>query len=168
MKRLVLGFLLLAFTSAVLAQTPDPRDSIILESKTVAPGAHPPKVWDTTAYLYIRVWITNKDSLGFINLVLVQRSLSGGARVEFARGPGGVYNRLTNTLTKTYECFGSCYDSDSFWISGSRTSLATTEPPNLTRKPFWELKFDSVLNGPGITELDTGSLVSGFFYGDPL
>ncbi len=157
MKILAVWFLLLG-TSVAFAQVPDPRDSIILESKTVAPGAHPRSSIDTAAYFYIRVWITNKDSLTNLDLALVQKSISGRAWVELGlpRSAAGVYNRLTSTLGRTYECFGSyCYNSDSFLISGSYSSFATIEPPNLIRKPFWEIKFDSVLNGPGIAELDT-------------
>jgi hypothetical protein len=58
-----LGYCLFAALSSS-AQTPDPRDSVIIESKTVYPGNGP-------AAAYVKVYITNKDTLAGYTLCLV-------------------------------------------------------------------------------------------------
>ncbi len=86
------GFCLFA-TSQTFAQTPDPRDSVILESKTVNPGVGKPAA-------RVRVSITNKDTLSIVNLALVERSLTGGAYMTLAwpRDIDSVVTPLTTTL----------------------------------------------------------------------
>ncbi|MGE5693263.1 MAG: hypothetical protein ACM3YF_05740, partial [Candidatus Zixiibacteriota bacterium] len=67
------GLLLLAvlsWTIGHLSAQPDPRDSVILESKIVAPVA------GTGGVVRMRVWITNKDSLTFVTMPLIETSLS--------------------------------------------------------------------------------------------
>lgn len=157
------GVVLFLFgVTPAFSQPPDPRDSIILESKTVAPGAHPGSSADTTAYLYIRVSITNKDSLTSMLLPLVETSTSGGAYAILAqpRSFSGVVNPLTNTLRGSTVISYARYRSnspDTFSVAGiiDGADPATIEPPNASRKAFWELKFDSVWAVPGTFELDS-------------
>jgi len=171
MKKSALSLLLVLFAFVLSAQAqPDPRDSIILESKTVYPGAHPGNSSDTAAYVYLRVWITNKDSLTFVTLCLIERSTSGGAYMTLARPRSfdGMVNLLTTTLgvqkaslPSPVSIPGRRYNSvspDSFLLAGGFDPLnpATIEPPNAARKALWEIKFDSVLSNLGTIELDTG------------
>ncbi|MCI0404989.1 MAG: hypothetical protein L0209_02770 [candidate division Zixibacteria bacterium] len=146
-------------------QPPDPRDSIILESKTVAPGAHPGLSTDTAAYLYVRVFITNKDSLLFMGLSLSSTTSSGGAyaTVGRPRNFSGVVNPLTNTLR--YDAVTSFvnYNSsspDRFLVGAwfDPADPATIEPPNSVRKAVWELKFDTVWAVSGTFELDSTTI----------
>ncbi len=166
MKTLIAVVLLLAGAVTALAQ-PDPRDSIILESKTVAPGAHPGSGTDTAANVYLKVYITNKDSLVSWTLALVERSTSGGAYMTLGRprNVNGVLSILTNTLRYVYVTNFTRYNSaspDSFTLTGLFDPMdpATIEPPNLARKLFREIKFDSVFNSPGTIELDTATVIS--------
>jgi hypothetical protein len=153
--------------SNVFAQ-PDPRDSIILESKTVYPGFHPGSGTDTAAFVYLKVYITNKDTLTALTLALQKASTSGGAYMILARPRNfnGVISRLTNTLNGSLVLYGlSRYHSnspDSFAVAGVFDPLvpSTHEPPNLVRKPFWEIKFDTVFNNLGTVELDTANVLS--------
>ncbi len=73
MKTLLAGLILLGATIA--SATPDPRDSIIIESKTVFPEAGPCQ----SAVLKVRVWITNKDS---VSMIILPHS----NKVDFRRG----------------------------------------------------------------------------------
>ena len=171
---LTLGVFL--WTQAILLAQPDPRDSIIIESKKSAPGAYPGAATDTAAYLYLKVFITNRDSLTSMTLALVERSTSGGAYAILGRPRTfkGVASRLTTTLGGSLVLnagtgTGNGYNSaspDSFLIAAVYDNLdpANFEPPNAVRKAFWEIKFDSVLNKPGTFELDAGRVVqpSGF------
>jgi hypothetical protein len=144
----------------------NPGDSIILESKTVAPGTG--NAADSTAYLYVRMSITNVDSLTFLTLALHERTLSGGAYGILARPRNfyGMLSPLTTTL-QAQKVFGIAgYHSnspDSFLLAGGFDPLddATKEPPNAVRKPFWDIKFDSVTTTtvPGQFELDTGRVI---------
>ncbi len=129
----------------------DPRDSVILESKTVAPSTNPPD-----AVVLMGVWITNKDTLSEFQLPLDETSLSGGAYLFLAypRTFSGVVNPQTITLQWTTSLTSNQYDGispDRFKLVGSYNSgdLTTAEPPNATRKLFWQLKFDTAaLSGP--------------------
>ncbi len=172
MRTLIIAVLLAGLAAAALAQ-PDPRDSIILESKTVAPGAHPGSASDTAAYVYLRVWITNKDSLTFVTLALIERTRSGGAYIILGRPRyfNGMASRLTSTLVQTFPLPpiippppGLVYNSespDSFLVGAFFDPLqpATIEPPNAVRKALWDIKFDSVWSNPGTVEFDTGRVV---------
>ncbi len=162
MKGLVAGLLLVS-VSAAFAQAPDPRDSVIIESKTVAPGQHPGGSSDTAAYLYVKVWITNKDTLANFTLPVEIRSLSGDAFavLGYPRNFAGTMSRLTATLGEnlTFSPFANSASPDSaIWAGFSDpTDTATAEPPNAFRKMFWELKFDSVKANslPGQVQIDS-------------
>ncbi|HLG93493.1 MAG TPA: hypothetical protein VI546_01515 [candidate division Zixibacteria bacterium] len=166
MKRAAAGLVFLLWTAAVFAQAPDPRDSIILESKTVAPGAYPGSSTDTAAYLYLKVYITNKDSLTAITLVLKETSTSGGAYVILGRPRnfGGMASLLTNTLRGGLIFSSARYHSnspDTFSLAGLFDPLdaSTLELPNAVRKALWEIKFDSVWNNTGTVEFDTARII---------
>lgn len=157
MKALVAGLILLG-TSFAFAQ-PDPRDSIILDYKTVTPSIGP-------AILTIRVWITNKDSLSGLILPLVESSFSGGAyaTLSYPRTFSGVITPLTGSFTSGTADF-SFYHSDSpdtFLLSGSASS---PEPPHSTRQAVWEIKFDTVKNNLGCFELDSITFPPNFAVG---
>lgn len=169
MKLFAVGLLLLCASVAV-AQ-PDPRDSIILESKSVLPGGGRPA-------FTMRVYITNKDSLAYLTLALKEQTLSGNAYALLARPRNfsGVVNRLTNTLPYYPVCSYGCFDydgmsPDAFLLgSGFDPTLIdppngdsvneSIEPPNAVRKAIWEIKFDSVLPGSGTIEFDTARVTS--------
>ena len=165
MKALWVALFILLGTTVAFSQPPDPRDSIILESKTVAPGAHPGEWFDTSAYLYVRVFITNKDSLFYVNLPVVVTSTSGAAYATLARPRNfsGILNPLTNTLRYAPVTSFLRYNSispDTFSVGAgfdvfNPDPASTIEPPNATRKAVWELKFDSVWTAAGTFELDS-------------
>ena len=151
---------LFVYSSAIFA-APDPRDSIIIESKTVNPGAGAPAV-------YLRVLITNKDSLSNIVLPLVERSITGGAYMILSRPRNfnGVVRPLTTTLSNYRIFVGSRYNDlspDTVTIAGHFDPLdrATLEPPNSNRKAFWEIKFDTVRPGLGNLEVDSALIKVG-------
>ncbi|HXF49299.1 MAG TPA: hypothetical protein VNL73_07740 [Verrucomicrobiae bacterium] len=159
---LSIGLFLLAFASLSFSQPPDPRDSIILESKTVAPGFYLGSSSDTAAYLYIKVFITNKDSLSYMVLPLLETSISGGAYATLARPRSflGMVSPLTNTLRYYTDISYGSYTStspDTFAVAAGFDGVdpSTIEPPNVARKAVWELKFDSVLFAAGSFELDS-------------
>lgn len=157
---------LLALWAAVGFAQPDPRDSIILQSKAVAPNqAHPGTGTDTAAIVYQRLWITNKDSLAGLTFAGIERSISGGAYLIIGRPRNfnGAISMLSGTLNGN-RIFNFRYNSatpDSFLFSGLFDPLdpATIEPPNATRKAIWEIKWDSVRSGGGTVEIDTGRVV---------
>ena len=94
MKRFLIQFVIYSIvSSSAVFGAPDPRDSVIIESKTVAPTNGQPSV-------YVKIYITNKDSLANITLALRVRSLTGGAYMTLAwpRTFNGVVRRLTATL----------------------------------------------------------------------
>ncbi|MGH8005356.1 MAG: hypothetical protein ACRECJ_11605, partial [Limisphaerales bacterium] len=78
------GVLLLgvfSLTMGRLSAQPDPRDSVILESKIVAPVAGA----NGSGVVRMKVWITNKDSLTYLTLPLIETSISGGAYMTLSR-----------------------------------------------------------------------------------
>jgi len=172
MKRISFCFGLLFLGLAALAQAqPAPGDSIILESKVVQPGAHPGGTSDTAAYLYVKMYITNVDTLYALVLALQETSVSGGAYGTLGwprslygvvkRSFYGVLNPLTNTLRQWAVNLTRYNGSspDSILLAGVfDPSQQDFEPPNPVRKPFWEIKFDSVWNNPGTFELDTATV----------
>ncbi len=135
-----------AAVSPVSAQ-PDSRDSIIIESKTVLAGVGTPAV-------YVRVFITNKDSITSLVLSLVERSLSGGAymTLSWPRTFNGVVRRLTTTLQGVTGVNTQRYNGispDTFVVASFYEATdQSLEPPNLVRKAFWEIKFDTVFSMP--------------------
>ncbi len=159
MKALAAGLLLLTASTA-FAQ-PDPRDSVIIESKTASPGAHPGGASDTAAYLYLRVWITNKDTLANFTLPVEIRSQTGGAFAVLGRPRNfnGTASRLTTTLGSnlTFSSLANGASPDTaLWAGFSDPGdIGTAEPPNAIRKAFWELKFDSVSANTGWVRIDS-------------
>lgn len=156
------------WATAAWGQVPDPRDSIILESKTVLPGVSRPA-------FTMKVYITNKDSLTDLVLALTKGRISGGADIFTPRTccPYNYLNFLTNTLRYRGACIPEC-NTDPFEYTDTLASLvmwdlfdaSTLEPPNAVRKALLEIKFDSVLSYPGIIEFDSarvlGTLVTSF------
>ncbi|MGE5693376.1 MAG: hypothetical protein ACM3YF_06310 [Candidatus Zixiibacteriota bacterium] len=133
---------------------PDPRDSVILESKTVAPGTGSPV---TT----VRVWITNHDSIANLTLPLEIRTVSGDAFliVSWPRTFSGTVTRLTSTLG-SFLTFGPRLNSvgpdSAQWAAFyDPTDPATIEPPNTSRKALWDIKFDTISGGCGQVVLDS-------------
>lgn len=135
---------------------PDPRDSIIIESKTVLPGGV------GSPALTLRVWITNKDPISHVTLPYEEKSLSGGAYLIVSRPRTftGTVTRLTTTLSFILQSIYGSYNSSSpdsvtLGAFADPTSPSTVEQPNTTRKLFWELKFDSVNLPTGQVQFDT-------------
>jgi hypothetical protein len=148
-------------SSTAFAQTPDPRDSVIIESKTVGPGTGKPAV-------RVKVSITNKDTLALVNLALVARSLTGGAYMSLAwpRTFDGVVTPLTAALNGYKFLNKQGYNGtspDTFILALLYDPLdpSTCEYPNLTRKPFLEIKFDTVRANTGTLELDSAFVERG-------
>lgn len=98
MKKALFGLLLMAGVAATAFAQPDPRDSVILESKSVYPGIRGDT--DTSAYLYVKVSITNKDSLVFLAISFLTTSTSGGAYAVLGRPRSftGMVNPLDNSF----------------------------------------------------------------------
>ena len=145
MKSITLAFVLLLVGTVAFAQ-PDPRDSIIIESKTVARN-----LTGSPAFA-VKVYITNKDSVSYMVLALAERTIAGTAYALLNRTStgdltfGSVVTNLTNTLRYyTGRSFGPYNNAspDSFLVMAGfdGVNLETIEPPNLVRKPVWELKF---------------------------
>lgn len=137
----------------------DPRDSVILESKSVVPSTNPPD-----AQVLMGVWITNKDTLSEFQLPLEETSLSGGAYgiLAYPRTFSGLVNPQTTTLQWATSVTTNQFDGvspDRFRIIGdyNAADLTTAEPPNSSRKLFWQLKFDTVkISSPsGQTQFDS-------------
>jgi len=158
MKKLVLlfGFFFFGFASFALAQ-PDSRDSVILESKIVLPGAGDPA-------FTMKVYITNKDSLRAFFLVLKKNRIEGEADVfiPYTCCADRFVNYLTNTLLDRRVCIPECYigpfvnpDTLFMWGRWDYEQVSTLEPPNAVRKALWEIKFDSVYPPPGSVEYDS-------------
>ncbi len=146
----LLAGLLLVLPVLAWAQ-PDPGDSIILESKTVAPGQHPGLATDTAAYVYQRVYITNVDTLTALVTAIIEETQTNGAFaiVGRPRNAAGSISKLTATLAGSFVAALAKVNStspDSFLFAGLFDPLddATKEPPNATRKAFWEIHYDSV------------------------
>lgn len=162
MKALMGAILLLASVSTAFA-APDPRDSIILESKIVIPGRHLGSSGDTSSYLYVGVWITNKDTIVGMNTSLEIRSTSGGAFIILARPRSfnGTLDRPTNSfggpVAQSFAPLANSQSPDSARWFGAFDPLDenTKEPPNATRKLFWQIKFDTVLANLGTVEIDS-------------
>ncbi|MCI0596301.1 MAG: hypothetical protein L0Z48_07135 [candidate division Zixibacteria bacterium] len=164
MKGLVAGLILLGASTA-FAQ-PDPRDSIILESKTL-----PPNLNGDPAFT-IRVSITNKDSLTYMTLALRESTIVGTAYVLFVRGPGAtgrtfgtVVTPLTNTLryfaASSFGSFNNDKSPDKFLIAAGFDPARpeTIEPSNSVRKGIWELKFKHTSDSTGQVIFDTTTIV---------
>lgn len=171
-SRAILTGLVVALWGAALVAQVDPRDSIILESKAVPVGQDTGPTSDTSAYVYLKVEITNKDSLTALNVALKETSISNGAYLLLAwpRTFNGVVSMLTSTLNGSRVFSGGFYHGnspDSFLVAGvyDPLDLSTAEPPNLVRKAFYEIKFDSAIaTANGTVEFDSARVIqpSGF------
>ncbi|MCI0404930.1 MAG: hypothetical protein L0209_02455, partial [candidate division Zixibacteria bacterium] len=146
---------LLPLTSMVLAQAPDPRDWVFIESKTVLAGI------SGSGVLLLKVEIANKDTLANFTLPLEIKTVVGTGFIVlgYPRTFAGTMNRLTSTLGNnlTFSPFLNNASPDSavwsaFWDPNDTT---TAEPPNSFRKPFWELRFDSIKAAEGDVFIDS-------------
>lgn len=158
------GLLLLAvlcWTIGQLSAQPDPRDSVILESKIVAPIAGA----SGSGVVRMKVWITNRDSLTYLTLPLIETSTSGGAYMILSRPR--TFNGMVIPLTGTLRFFAAAnvaryngISPDSFLVAAGfdPSDPTSIEPPNAVRKPIWELKFDTVSSQAqvGTVEFDSG------------
>ncbi len=167
MKRLILALAMGALVFSLFRlsqasfQTPDPRDSVIVESKTINPGVGKPAA-------RVRIFITNKDTLAGATMGLIERSLTGGAYMTLAwpRTFDSVITRLTPSLPSYRTFNGGGYDgiSPDTIVFGSYfdgESNSGYEPPNPVRKPFWEIKFDTIWLAAGTFELDSLRRIAG-------
>jgi hypothetical protein len=161
---LLAGLLFVKHVLATAQVDLDPRDSVILESKTVAPGADAGPTNDTSSYFYQRVSITNKDSLTAFTLAVVQTSTSNGgyAVTAWPRVFNGTISRLTSTLNGSLVYNNTRNHSQSpdsnLWAGVFDPLDPTThEEPNAVRKAIWEIKYDSAsaTSLPGAFEVDT-------------
>ncbi|MCI0330510.1 MAG: hypothetical protein L0196_06105 [candidate division Zixibacteria bacterium] len=137
------------------AQTPDPRDSVIVESKTVNPGVGSPAT-------SVKVFITNKDSLGAFSLILTSKSQSGGAYMTLGwpRNFNGAVRPFTNSLNLYPGLYTPYYNGsppDTFAVASfaDPQDPATFEPPNAVRKLIWEIEFDTIRSELGTVWLDS-------------
>lgn len=147
------------FAAQTVFAVPDPRDSVIIESKFVQSTTPPSPV-------YVRVYITNKDTLASFGLALVERSISGGAYLILAK-PRTFQNAI-HMLDSTMQFFSilatNRYNEvspDSFSMQGVYDPLdvSTWQPPNATRKALLEIKFDST-RGTGTVHIDSAFILT--------
>jgi len=174
MKTLLAGLILLGATIAS-ATPPDPRDSIIIESKTVDAQSGVCQ----SAILKVRVYITNKDSLSVVSLVLDTKTTSGDAYAILSRpvscgprtqpavttflyppGPNFGNPRLPTRVANFNNYHSSSPDTFKLTFVFDPTDDDSKLPPNLTRAPFIDLKFDSV-SGIGQFQIDSCKVLSG-------
>lgn len=167
MKKAASTLVLCCFSFTLALAQPHPRDSVIIESKTIAPG-----VGTTQApAAFVRVYITNKDSIASLTLPLLTKSVTGGAYMTLSHPRTetgeGVANFLTSTLSWARFFNGNRYNSsspDTFLLAALfdiANPAATQEPPNLARKPFLDIKFDSVWANAGTVCIDSALTLNG-------
>lgn len=165
----ILIVLVLTLWTAAWAQ-PDPRDSIILESKTVDSN-----LTGAPAFT-MKIYITNKDTLGFLTLAFVESTTVGaGYAILDSSGslddPDGwvwrdMVNPVRGTLDGTIIEDFSQYNGtspDRFLLAGGFNPapglpLRNAEFINLSRVVIWELQFGSTTNSSGLVRLDTTRL----------
>ncbi len=166
MKKLLPVLILLGFANG-WAQLPDPRDSVIIESKTVSPlsGAC------GSAGVTLRIWITNKDSLSAVVLPLETKSAGGGAYAILSR-PGGCGARTFGSVAgvlipsgqlQTRTLSASNYHSnppDTFLLGLVTSDLSDLLEPNATRRALLDIKFDSVSSSLGLFEIDSSVVLA--------
>lgn len=156
------GLIAMGFSHGLSAV--DPRDSVILESKTFKPVTRSPAAT-------LRVYITNKDSLKALVVALVEKTLTGSAYMTLGRprtdtGTAGAVVRLASTLRGMTILASNRYDSatpDSFTVASfyQPGDMASIEPPNVTRKAFLEIRFDTVKTDSGRIVLDSATILVG-------
>ena len=147
MKILIAVLLFLVVAATTFAQ-PDPRDSVIIESKTVEP------VWGTGGAVRLKVYITNKDSLTALDLVLREVEVVGfglgSMNLSHPRTFGGIVEPLTNTLRHNPSDDLSGFPGPFKLAAGANPGDASTvEPPNAVRKAVWEIKYDTIYVNSG-------------------
>ncbi len=142
---------------------PDPRDSVIIESKNLKPGTGNPAAT-------LRVYITNKDSLRGFVVALVEKTLTGNAYMTLgyprSDTSGAAVRRLTQTLQGMTIVASNRYNSvspDSFTVASFFDSNDPTsvEPPNSSRKAFLEIEFDTIKTDSGRVVFDSATIVFG-------
>ncbi|MCI0329327.1 MAG: hypothetical protein L0196_00005, partial [candidate division Zixibacteria bacterium] len=138
----------------VLAWGQDPRDSIIIESKTVAAG-----LTGTPAF-EVLVYTTNKDSLAYMVLNCTTRTVSGSGYALLNRTGTNLltFGSVVRTLTPFGASFtafsGVSYNDvspDAFLVAGGSDGVdpGTNWPPNAYRTPVWAIKFRASSAAPG-------------------
>jgi hypothetical protein len=156
----------------LLSAQPNAADSVIIESKTIAPASGPCQ----SVKLRVRVWITNQDSLANVTLPLQERSLSGNAYAILSRAASCSSSRTSAAvfdflypadpsgsprLPTRVPSFIQYHSSppDTFMFTGTfdPTDPGTLVPPNPARAALLEIKFDSVTTEtvPGQFQLDS-------------
>ncbi|HXF49603.1 MAG TPA: T9SS type A sorting domain-containing protein [Verrucomicrobiae bacterium] len=162
---LIISIFIFAALAATAVAQPDPQDSIILESKTVDTAL---TGTGGTSVFFMRVNITNRDSLAFLTLSLRESTVNGTAYVLLNRTAGGTLNftSMVTPMTGTLRFFGSVNVSQYNDNSPDRFLLAagfdgsdpsTIEPPNATRKEVWQIRFrhSSGFDSIGIVRFDS-------------
>lgn len=157
MRKKILGLVgLILLFSATIDAAPDPRDSVILESKCVLPN-----LTGSPAFV-LKIFITNKDSLHALVVALRESTIAGTAYVLLStpRNFSGVVNRLTSTL-RFFNVINLMEYNDNSPDRFSAVGVydpfdpANIEPPNAVRKAFWELKFGHSSDSTGLVEFDS-------------
>lgn len=160
------GFFFCLLCTSIAFAVPDPRDSIIVESKTVTLGVD-------TGIISVKVYITNKDTLSCLSLGLAAISRTNGAYMKLTRPRdfGGACRVLDSSLQEFRIFSDVAYHNVSpdtilagfFYMP---TDLSTSEAPNAVRKAFLELLFDSVFlsanAASGVMEIDTARMGGAF------
>ncbi len=177
-KRLLalIAVFLLMIPAMALAGVPDPKDSIIVEQKVAAPVAGA----CNSAPLKVRVYITNKDSLGNVTLPFLTTSISGGAysivsrpaNCSASRTSPVVFDFLypvaagsgTPRLATRIPSFAGYHSNSPDTFMGTFTFQDPTDddtklPPNLTRTVLLDIKFDSCSN-LGVMDIDSGKVLA--------
>lgn len=164
MKSLLTLALLLFVAAGAFGQA-RPGDSIIFESKTVAPGFYPGSNSDTAAYLYVKMYLTSQDSLTFLTLPLKTVSTSGGAYgiLGYPRTFFGIITPLSNYF-RNPPSITFWYDNsspDTFLLAAGFDPVdpSTIAPPFNVRTAIWEIKFDTVRPNAGTFELDSATIM---------
>jgi len=150
---------------ALMAQPPDPRDSMIIESKPVDTA-----LTGTPAApaFFVKLYITNKDSLTYMVAALRESTTTGTAYALLSRTGTGFLNftSIVNPLTNTLRYFSASTVSgyndnspDRFLVAGGYdgSDPATIEEPNATRKAVWEFRFrhSSGYDSIGVVQFDS-------------
>jgi len=160
----LLAALILSGATVTFSQTPDPRDSIIIENRLTTRyyGMCGSAIWR------IRVWITNKDSLENITLPLEIRASYQAGYATLSRpadcGPYTTASAFSVLLPAgqlpfqdgRFELYdGSPPDTFMFEASSDPTQEASKVPPNSTRRALIDIKFDTIKGGGGPCPIDS-------------
>jgi hypothetical protein len=159
---------LLMIPALVFAGVPSPQDSVIVESKTVAPvnGAC------GSAGIKLRTFITHKDSLANVTLPYITTSALNSGYATLSR-PGSCAARnfaavidplIPASQLKSRLLNVSTYHSNSpdtfavFFTLTDPTDDAEKLEPSLSRRNMMDVKFDSATTAsiPGVMNVDSG------------